>query len=276
MTRTAPPLLRVLSLGAGVQSSTLLLMSLAGELPRLEAAVFADTGWEPRAVYEHLDRLQAAAAAAGLPIYRVSAGNLRTDALDPTHRFASMPLHVRRPDGRRGTIRRQCTREYKITPIRRQVRALWQAAGRPAVQQWLGISADEAQRMRSSGVAYITHHYPLVDLGLTRQDCQAWLEAHGWPRVPRSACVGCPFRSDGRRRELRDHAPAEWADAVAFDQAIRGGHVRLGRPALRGHAYLHRSLVPLDQANLDHPTSPADQEGLLEGFGNECQGVCAT
>jgi hypothetical protein len=98
MSGTVEQVLRVLSLGAGGQSSTLLLMSLAGELPRLDGAVFADTGWEPKAVYQHLDRLQAAAE---IPIYRVSV-NLRHDALDPGHRFASMPLHVRRPDGRSG------------------------------------------------------------------------------------------------------------------------------------------------------------------------------
>jgi 3'-phosphoadenosine 5'-phosphosulfate sulfotransferase (PAPS reductase)/FAD synthetase len=135
--------LRVLSLGAGVQSSCLLLMSLAGELPRLDAAAFADTGWEPAAVYAHLDRLEATAKAAGVPVYRVSAGNLRADALDPDRRFAPMPLHVRRPDGGRGLVRRQCTREYKVIPIRRQVRQLWRAAGRPPVQQWLGISLDD-------------------------------------------------------------------------------------------------------------------------------------
>jgi hypothetical protein len=76
-TRRANGVLRVLSLGAGVQSSTCLLMSLAGELPRLDAAVFADTGWEPKAVYAHLDRLEATATAGGIPVYRVSAGNLR-------------------------------------------------------------------------------------------------------------------------------------------------------------------------------------------------------
>src|SRR6266540_5820245 len=89
--------LRILSLGAGIQSSTLLLMSLAGELPRLDAAVFADTGWEPKAVYQHLDRLEATATAGGIPVYRVSAGSLRADALDPTRHFACLPLHVRRP-----------------------------------------------------------------------------------------------------------------------------------------------------------------------------------
>lgn len=40
-------LLKVLSLGAGVQSSALLLMSCRGVLPRIDAAVFADTRFEP-------------------------------------------------------------------------------------------------------------------------------------------------------------------------------------------------------------------------------------
>lgn len=273
-----PPVLRALSLGAGVQSSCLLLLSLAGELPRVDAAVFADTGWEPHAVYAHLARLEAAAAQAGVPVYRVSAGNLRDDVLDPRHRLASMPLHVRRKDGGRGMIRRQGTREYKITPIRRRVRQLWQAAGRPPVEQWLGISLDEAHRMRTSDVAYITNVYPLVDARMTRDDCVRWLAAHGWTDVPKSACIGCPFRSDQRWQELRDTAPAEWADAVAFDRAIRAGHPRHGRPALRGRAYLHRSLVPLDRVNLHATPRPgrgSDGEPG-EGFGNDCHGVCGT
>lgn len=47
--------LRVLSLGAGVQSTTLALMAAHGEIgPMPDCAIFADTGWEPAAVYEHL------------------------------------------------------------------------------------------------------------------------------------------------------------------------------------------------------------------------------
>jgi hypothetical protein len=59
------PALRVLSLGAGVQSTTLLLMSVYGELPPLDYAIFADTGWEPARVYEHLDRVTAVAEEGG-------------------------------------------------------------------------------------------------------------------------------------------------------------------------------------------------------------------
>ncbi len=266
--------LRLLSLGAGIQSSTLLLMSLAGELPRLDAAVFADTGWEPKAVYQHLDRLEAAATAGGIPVYRVSAGNLRADALDPTRHFACLPLHVRRPDGGRGLMRRQCTRQYKLTPIRRKVRQLWEQAGRPPVEQWLGISADEAHRMRDSDVRYIQLRYVLVERGLTRADCQRWLEQHGWPGVPRSSCVGCPFHSDRQWRALRDDSPEEWADAVAFDHAIRHGHpAAIHKAALRGNAFLHHSLRPLDQIDLP-PSDVAAADA--DGFGNDCQGVCGT
>lgn len=51
--------LRVLSLGAGVQSTTLALVAAHGEItPMLDCAVFADTGEEPAGVYRHLAWLQ--------------------------------------------------------------------------------------------------------------------------------------------------------------------------------------------------------------------------
>ncbi len=268
---SGPPL-RILSLGAGVQSSCVLLMSIEGELDHLDAAIFSDTGWEPAAVYAHLARLEDTAAMAGVPVHRVSAGNLRADALDPAHRFASMPLHVRNSSGAKGMIRRQCTREYKLDPIRRKVREVYEAAGRRPVEQWLGISLDEIGRMRTSDVRYITHRYPLVEQRMTRWDCQRWLGTHGWNSVPKSSCIGCPFHSDRQWRGLRDNAPQEFADAVEFDRAIRSGHVQPdGKVQLLGEAYLHHTLVPLDEADLSTP----EDRGQLNLFENDCQsGVC--
>src|SRR5207245_7574549 len=77
------PLLRILSLGAGVQSTTVLLIALHGEFPeRLNCAIFADTGWEPQAVYHHLDWLEGKAREGGIRVHRVSSGNLHQDLLD--------------------------------------------------------------------------------------------------------------------------------------------------------------------------------------------------
>jgi hypothetical protein len=184
------PRLRPLSLGAGVQSTTVLLMTLHGDFPeRLDRTIFADTGWEPRAVYAHLGRLEAKARAGGISIHRVGAGNLKQVLLDAVHgkkkRVANPPFYVRNRDeageyatpDRSGMLWHSRTKEYKIDPIRRQIRRLDEAAigsGRPpagcvgCVEQWFGISFNEWRRMRRSDVAYIVNRYPLVDRRRTR------------------------------------------------------------------------------------------------------------
>lgn len=262
MTADLAPQIRVLSLGAGVQSTTLLLMSLEGALPKLDCAIFADTGWEPRRVYEHLDRITAAAAGGGVPVLRVSKGNLRHDITDPAHRYASIPYFVRNPDGSDGMGRRQCTSEYKLTPIRRKVREMLGAPapdfrrvprGRVA-EQWVGFSVDEIGRVSDKfSVLYMDTRYPLLELGMDRKACERWLRSRGWTSVEKSACIGCPMHGNRQWRDLRDNHPGEWADAVALDAAIRkGGSHRL---PLRGEAFLHRSRVPLDIAPIDRVTS---------------------
>lgn len=252
------PSATVLNLGAGVQSTTLALLAADGNLPRPDAAVFADTGWEPRSVYEHLGRMESVLADAGIPLHRVSAGNLRTDALNPDKRYASVPYFIRNPDGSEGMGRRQCTETYKVAPIRRWVRDLL-GYPHPApvprgvwAEQWIGFSTDEIHRVRSKlDVRYARPRYPLLELGMSRADCERWLTSRGWA-VAKSACIGCPFHGNRMWRDLRDNRPGEWADAVAFDAAIRRGGVR-GAP-LDGEAFLHRSRVPLDRAPIDHRT----------------------
>lgn len=270
--------MRLLSLGAGVQSTVLALMTADGALPSLDGAIFADTGWEPRWVYEQVGRLAGVLAEAGVPLHIVSSGNLRDDALDPERRYASVPYFVRNPDGSEGMGRRQCTSEYKLAPINRKVRELLGAAapdyrrvpkGRVA-EQWIGFSADEIHRVSDKdGVSYIRKRYPLLELGMRRKDCERWLQARGWGDTAKSACVGCPYHGNAQWRDLRDNHPAEWADAVAFDEAIRKGGAR-GLP-LNGTAYLHRSRVPLSIAPIDRVTRAEwrDRQGdLLDELGD--------
>lgn len=262
---TEKPALRLLSLGAGVQSTTLALLAAEGRLPKLDGAIFADTGWEPAAVYRHLDRLDAEVLQpAGIPLYRVSAGNIRDDALDPQHAYASMPLFTINADGSRGMGRRQCTNEYKLKVIKRQARRL---LGHPHpdpmprglyAEQWIGISRDEIGRVKDSGIKYLRSEFPLLDLdgavdgrtGWTRSDCRRYLRSRGWASTPRSACVGCPFRGNREWREMRDQRPAEWADAVAFDHALRAVTRADGI-----REYLHVSRLPLDEAPIDRVTA---------------------
>jgi hypothetical protein len=274
--------MKILSLGAGVQSTALLLMSINGELPKLDAAIFSDTGWEPARVYEHLDRVTERAAGAGVPVYRVSKGNLRSDAIDPAHRYASIPYFVRNPDGSDGMGRRQCTPEYKLAVINRKVRELLGAKapdfrrvpkGRQA-EQWIGFSTDEIGRVSDKfPLSYIARRYLLLELGMDRKACDRWLRSHGWTSVAKSACIGCPYHGNRQWRDLRDNHPGEWADAVEFDEAIRKGGAR-GLP-LNGEAFLHRSRLPLAIAPIDRVTSTEwkDRQGsILDAIADDEEG----
>jgi len=253
------PTIRVLSLGAGVQSTTLLLMSLEGILPKLDYAIFADTGWEPKRVYEHLDRVTEAAAGGGLPVLRVSKGDLAADALS---KFATLPYFIRYADGSLGMGQRQCTSQYKLAPIRRKVRELVGAAppdfrrvpkGRLA-EQWVGFSADELGRINDGyGVLYQRLTYPLLDLGMDRKACERWLRSRGWTSVAKSACIFCPYHGNRQWRQMRDSEPGEWAAACAFDESIRDGGGNKLPPGAQ--AFLHSSRVPLAIAPIDKVTS---------------------
>lgn len=281
--------LRALSLGAGVQSTTLALMAAHGDIrPMPDCAIFADTGWEPKTVYDHLAWLRSPNVLP-FPVHIVSAGDLRADILAAAQgaRWASIPAFTRQAAGRPldgahasrsetadrsgiGMIRRQCTREYKITPIRRKVREILGLTRRrsptsPVVEQWIGISLDEAVRMKPSFEPWQVNRWPLIEKRMTRRDCLTWLALRGYPAPPKSACIGCPFHSDAHWRAMRDDDPKAWTDAVAVDHAIR-----TGLRGVRGEVYLHRSAVPLDQADL----STAADRGQLDLWPNECEGMC--
>jgi hypothetical protein len=271
------PTLRVLSLGAGVQSSTLYLMAVHGEFgdDRPSAAIFADTQWEPAEVYRWLDELERIGGAV-IPIRRVTHGAIRVAALQKGgkaggYRAVSLPLYIANDDGSRGIIRRQCTRDFKINPIRKETRRLLgiergrRVPKATTVERWVGISRDEASRMKPSRDKWEIVRWPLIERDMTRRDCVAWLAARGYSEPPKSACIGCPFTGDDRWRALKANAPDEFADAVAFDKSIR-----TGLPGLKQNAFVHDSLRPLDEVDF----RTAEDLGQINAFGNECDGVC--
>jgi len=272
MARTGPTL-RALSLGAGLQSTTLALMAAHGELGVIpDCAIFADTQWEPAAVYEHLQWLESDNVLP-FPIHRVTAGSLRESIVNKATgakgRFAAVPFFT--SDG--GMGRRQCTREFKLEPITRMLRELLGVPhGRrvPAgvrVEVWIGISTDEIFRVKPARHRWQTNRWPLVEKRMSRWDCRRWLERHGYPVPPKSSCIGCPYHSDALWRDMRDTAPHEWADAVEVDRLIRAGGTLRG---MRQQQFMHPSRVPLDRVDL---STPADR-GQIDLFQNECEGLC--
>lgn len=264
--------MRVLSLGAGVQSSTLALMIAAGEVPMVDCAIFADTQWEPRKVYEWLDWLEKQLP---FPVHRVTNGNLRQNVLESKNttggRFATVPWHIQNPDGSYGIGRRQCTSEYKLMPLRRKKRELLGYAKGARIplgscHTLIGISLDEYQRMKPSTDPWDTSLWPLIELRMTRDDCLGWLRRHGFPTPAKSSCIGCPYHSRAEWLTIKAD-PVSWADALEIDEAIREP-VR----GMRGQQFMHSSRKPLAEVDL----STAEDHGQVDLFNNECEGLCGT
>jgi hypothetical protein len=227
--------LRVLSLGAGTQSSALLMLAIRGELDDkylpLDAAIFADTGDEPREVYDWLPVLRREAMRAGLALHVIEPSTRLGDAamdLDHTKRKATIPAFIARRDGSVGMAPRQCTADYKVKAIRRKVRELLggDALRGRKVQMLIGMSLDEVGRMKPADVAYIDHAWPLIDMGWRRQTSIDYVMRLGLGTPPRSACVYCPFRSDAEWRRIRDTDPDDWTRAVEVDEGIRESNRR--------------------------------------------------
>lgn len=272
-------LLRVLSLGAGVQSTTLALMAAHGEIgPMPDCAIFADTQSEPKPVYEHLRWLMSPNVLP-FPVHVETIGNLGAEIMKATRgeksrgSHARPPFFVKNPDGTKGQLRRQCTGDFKIAVIEKKVRSLLGLRYRqrwpkePVVEQWIGISRDEASRAKPSDRPAISRRYPLLDIGMRRWDCLQWLGRHGYPEPAKSACTFCPFRDDDQWRWLRDNDPAGWKTAINVDLSVRRG---LRQDSRVGELYLHDSLVPLGEVDL----STAVERGQYSLFNNECEGLC--
>lgn len=280
--------LHILNLGAGVQSTTLYLMFLRGDLTRqIDWAIFADTGEEPTLVYRHLAWLQ---SLNGPPILVRSVGKLGDDLQHGRNstgqRFASIPAYTTdEPGVPKGMVRRQCTKEYKLEVIERAIRReivglrprQWFPRDEIHVHQYIGISFDEAGRaarvrLRFAEVPWSTPVFPLVEREITRAMCQQRLRAFGVPHeVPRSACVFCPYHSNDEWRWLRDNDPAGFQRAIEIDAALR----MPGNIVNRNHdhqLYVHRSCVPLTEARLEKRESPRDEAFM--GFYQECNGLC--
>lgn len=138
--------------------------------------------------------------------------------------------------------------------VRRRVGSVPDGA---SVTQLIGFSTDEITRVKDTGyLPFVTPNFPLLDLELSRADCEAVIRRHG-KKAAKSACIQCPYHDNAFWRTMRDERPDEWAAAVAFDHAFRTA------PGLRARRYLHPSCKPLDEAPID--TLSARELAALQG-----------
>ena len=256
--------LRILSLGWGVQSFTLAAMAALGEIEPVDYAIHADTGHESALTYDFARRWTLWLEKRGVVVVVVVATHEKKNILDKWGGM-QLPAYTYGKNGD-GQIRRQCTHEWKIRPMREFISAELSRKGVKkypgAVTQILGISLDEYQRMKPADVKYIRHEWPLIDKRLTREDCKRWLEKNNLEVPPRSACTFCPFKKTSEWRATRNNV-VDWAEAVAVDRMIRNA-----RPP--DALFVHPARKPLEE--IDFRT--AEEKGQLSLWDNECSGIC--
>ncbi len=259
-------MLTYISLGWGVQSWTLAAMVALGELPSVDAAIHSDTGWERQSTYEFAATWTPWLESRGVPVVTVHDKKPATVATNQT----DIPAFTAGTSAKGGQLRRQCTGDWKIKPMRRYISQQLSQVGAQKtpgiVEQWLGITQDEWHRAKDSDVAYITHKYPLLDRNMTRANCITWLQKNNLPAPDKSACVFCPYHNRAAWQRMRAENGADWRTAVSVDSAIRNTRP----PHL---LYVHPDRIPLESAVLTPEMFGMTQTSLIPD--EECDsGYC--
>lgn len=255
--------IRVFSYGGGVQSNAVLVLQATGRLPEpYDVFVFANVGADsenPATLRYIEDVARPYAAQHGIEFVEVQKtryGEPETllDFMHRTERSIPIPLYM---GGNGAPGRRACTNDFKIEAIDRWLRE----QGHTRAVMGLGISLDEYHRARDMQ-PYTQHgvekrrEYPLIQLRLRRMDCQRVIAEAGLSVAPKSSCWFCPFHRHGEWTEMRRTEPALFQQAVELERMLNGKRELVGKDML----FMHRALVPLDQAVGDQLPMFTDDE----------------
>jgi len=165
--------------------------------------------------------------------------------------------------------------DYKILEIRKAIQAMRGVSNlsqaKAKVIQWIGISEDEASRMKPSRQKWMDNRWPLIEARMTRSDCISWLKKHKFPEAPRSACVFCPYHDDAEWQRLKSDEPLEFERAVEYEKRLQESMRQVQN--FRGKPFLHRSLIPLSEVNFKPRKGPKQFQTNFN-FVNECMGFC--
>jgi len=232
----APSTRSILSYGAGVNSTALMIILLDQKRP-LDEVVFADTGAERPETYQYLKTARTYLHGHNVPfqIVRSSSGSLYETCV----RRRVIP----------SMVWRWCTRDYKIVPIYAYYRSL-----HAHINQYIGLAYDEIERMKDSKAAYVTNVYPLIDQQVTRAGCVHIIEQAGLPVPVKSGCYFCPFNSIEKWREIyRDQRSLYWKAAKLEETSKHFPKQRLTKLTLRELTKKFRTGRKVSETTIENP-----------------------
>lgn len=245
-------MISAMSYGGGVQSTAMLVLSAQGSID-YRLALFANVGHDsenPDTITYLEAFAKPYAAAHGIELVELQRvtrdGRPETimGRIQNANRSIGIPVRM---NGSGAPATRQCTQDFKIKVIAKELKRRGATADDPATVA-LGISMDEFHRMRTdSGIPHERLAYPLIDLNLTRQDCMNVIERAGLPVPPKSSCWFCPFHTQAAWKDMARNEPDLFARSVDLERTINDRRADLGKD----HVWLSSALRPLDEAFSD-------------------------
>ena len=249
--------MKILSFGAGMQSTALALMSceramgksnLYPEVPIYDAVVFCDLGLEPAWVTKQVEFTRRACDMASIPFYILDPPLYK----DFMHNFGrrrtvSIPWWTLMEDGHKSKMPRNCTIDYKIEKVSKFVR--WELLKykkgqrlRPhdikAHEMHMGFSAEEKRRCKNNPNELFINKFPLVTMGLTRADNYKYILERWGLDTKASACAFCPFHRNYFFQYIKQHEPENYAAIVNVDDLLRDNSAIL---PLKSKLFISRS-----------------------------------
>lgn len=243
----------VWSCGGGTQSGAIAALIATGVLPRPDIAFMTDTGRERSGTWPFVDGfIRQCLAKVDLELQIVSAQAFaRLDVYwESTILLPGFTTH----NGQVGKLSPFCSGKWKRDVAERWLRSI----GVKRCRNWIGISFDEARRVRTQHRPWIELWYPLIfERPMRRTQCVDLIRAAGWTgEIPHSACYMCPNASDTEWIDMRRNYRADFDAACSLEREVREKDP---------HFYLHASCVPLGEVNFDEQRSMFSERGCTEG-----------
>jgi len=255
--------MKILSYGAGVQSTALVLMSCenaraAGDppyplVPVYDAVIYCDLGLEPPWVISQLEFAQNACKKAGI-FFKVLDTKLYQHFLENfgERRTISIPWWTLRDDGKKSKMPRNCTIDFKVNEITNYVR--WELLGykkgqrlKPedvkGHQMHMGFGIEEQHRCHENPHQLFTNHFPLVDMGMDRAASYAYILEHWGLKTKASACAFCPFHRNYYFQYLKQYAPETYQAILKVDHLLRD---KTPKPPMDSDLFVSRSRKRLE------------------------------
>lgn len=239
--------MKILSCGAGMQSTALALMSCENKLilqnkfdfpnskyhdqiPIYDAILFCDLGEEPTWVYDQVDFIKNACEWANIPFY-ILESNLYSDYMTNfgKSRVVSIPFWSISQDDKKGKMMRNCTLDYKINVMQKFIRSelLGYKKGQKtkpedlkAHEMHIGFSKEEEKRCKENPHKMFVNKFPLCEMNLERKHNYAYIKDVWGLETKASACTFCPFHRNFFFKYIKNNHPESYRKVIQIDELL--------------------------------------------------------